>query len=107
MNKYAMMSGKIQHALDEKEIFELTGCLSKCDKYHYIATPNRDLKDKGDADTKKRHQIANYHVSFGIHSGRNEVKEQVEFDCIMKICNITYMQYEFGYSTGFMTLTPS
>ena len=101
-----MMSGKIQHALDEKEIFELTGCLSKCDKYHYIATSLRDFKDKGVANTSIN-QVANFYVTFAITTGRNEVKEQVEFDCIMKICNITYMQYEFGYSTGFMTLTPS
>ena len=101
-----MMSGKIQHALDEKEIFELTGCLSKCDKYQYIATSWRDFKDKGVANTTNN-QVANFYVTFAITTGRNEVKEQVEFELIMKLCNTIYIQYEFDFSTGFMTLTPS
>ena len=72
----------------------MTGCLSKCDKYQYIATSWRDFKDKGVANTTNN-QVANFYVTFAITTGRNEVKEQVEFEFMMKICNIIYTQYEF------------
>ena len=71
-----MMAKKIQHANSDVEIFKLTGCLSKCDRYHYTATPQVEIKDKGVANTSNN-QIPNFFIIFTIPNGRNEVKEQV------------------------------
>ena len=100
-----MMAREIQHANDEVEIFKLTGCLSKCNRYHYTATPKVEIKDKGVANTTND-QIPNYFIIFTISNGRNEVKEQVECEHFMTILGIIYPQHKFGYSTGFMTLKP-
>ena len=101
-----MMARNIQHAIDEVDIFKLTGCLSKCDRYHYTATPKFEMKDKGVANTTNN-QIPNYYIMFSIPNGKNEVKEQVECEQVNeKFRHNIYTQYKFGYSTGFMTLTP-
>ena len=75
VNQYVMLARKIGHAINDKAIFELTGCLSKCDKYHYIANPKIDLKDKG--FVKKNKTNGDYKVFFVIPNGRNEFREQV------------------------------
>ena len=72
MKQYAMISQKIQYAINDTEIFHLTGCLSKCDKYHYVVQPRtevmvRDNKIPGPS----------FRLSFRISNGQNEVKEQV------------------------------
>ena len=79
VNQYLMMARKIQHANGDIDIFKLTGCLSKCDRYHYTATPRFEIKDKGVANTTTN-QIPNYYITFTFSSGLNEVKEQVECD---------------------------
>ena len=91
-----MMARKIEHAVDDMEIFKLTGCLSKCDKFHYAALPNTDFKDKGVANASNN-EIPNFFIPITIPNGRNEVKEQVQCEFIMKICNNTGAA-ESGYS---------
>ena len=100
-----MMAREIQHANDEVEIFKLTGCLSKCNRYHYTATPKVEIKDKGVANTTND-QIPNYFIIFTISNGRNEVKEQVECEQLNENLRHNLPEHKFGYSTGFMTLMP-
>ena len=76
VNQYIKMAREMQHAIDDMKIFQLTGCLSKCNKYHYIATPRGELKDKG-LPNAATFNIPTYKVYFAILNGRNEVKEQV------------------------------
>ena len=68
------MARDIQHSIDYMDIFKLTGCLSKCNKYHYTAFPRGALVDWG---VPEEYEIPNYKVQFAILSGTNEVKEQV------------------------------
>ena len=70
-----MIAQKIQYAINDTELFHLTGCLSKCDKYHYVAHPRTELKEKDNKTPGPSFQI-----SFRIPNGQNEVKEQVECD---------------------------
>ena len=71
-----MMARKIEHAINDKKIFELTGCLSKCDKYQYIANPKRDLKEHKEF-SKQNKTNGEYKAFFVITNGRNEFREQV------------------------------
>ena len=80
VNQYVMMARKIQHAINDMEIFKLTGCLSKCDKFHYDAYPRVELKDKG--STKKNKTYGDYYISFVIPNGRNEIREQVKWSLL-------------------------
>ena len=74
-----MMAKKIQYAINDTEIFKLTGCLSKCDRYHYTAIPKIEIKDRGVANATNN-QIPHYFIMLEISNGRNEVKEQVKSD---------------------------
>ena len=65
-----MNAKKIQFAVNDTQIFQLTGCLSSCDKYHYSAYPRADIEWlNGYKDSLQ--------ISFMIPNGHNEVKEQV------------------------------
>ena len=73
MKQYATIAQKIQYAINDTEVFHLTGCLSKCDKYHYVSHPRTELREK-DFKTPG----PSFRISFRIPNGQNEVKEQVE-----------------------------
>ena len=79
MKQYATIAQKIQYAINDTEVFHLTGCLSKCDKYHYVSHPRTELREK-DFKTPG----PSFRISFRIPNGQNEVKEQVEKDFIVK-----------------------
>ena len=70
VQQYNSLAEKIQYAVSDTKIFELTGCLANCDKYHYKAYPRSDL----DAYYSN---VSSFQVSFLIPNGHNEVKEQV------------------------------
>ena len=74
VKQYIKMARDIQHSIDDMDIFKLTGCLSKCNKYHYTAIPRGYLNDRGVPD---ENYVPNYKVQLSIPSGKNEVKEQV------------------------------
>ena len=78
VEQYIKMARDIQHSIDDMDIFKLTGCLSKCNKYHYTAIPRGALRDKG---VPEQNDVPNYKVQFAILSGKNEVKEQVMESC--------------------------
>ena len=80
MNQYFEMARKIQHAINDLEIFKLTGCISKCDKFHYSANPRVDLKDKG--FTKNNETYGDYYIHLIIPNGQNEVREQVKWSLL-------------------------
>ena len=65
-----MLAKNIQYAVNDSEISRLTGCLSSCDKYHYIANSNTDLRSY-------RSYTDSFEIAFMMSNGRNEVKEQV------------------------------
>ena len=70
LKQYALTAQKIQFAVDDTQIFQLTGCLASCDKYHYSAYPRADLEWlNGYKDSLQ--------ISFMLPNGHNEVKEQV------------------------------
>ena len=72
VKQYAKIAHKIEYAVDDEEIFLLTGCLSKCDKYHYVVQPRTELMVR---DNKT--PGPSFRLSFRIPNGQNEVKEQV------------------------------
>ena len=72
---------KVFTVLNETEIFDLTGCLSKCDKFWYT------IHSKGPLDTetcKKYIPNNTLHMTFGFTNGIHEIREQVQ----MKYSNL-------------------
>ena len=70
MEQYLEIAKKIEYAVSDTQIFQLTGCMSSCDKYHFSAHPRSELKFyHTDTPSLK--------ISFMIPNGHNEVKEQV------------------------------
>ena len=68
---YAKYSMRLDMANDT-EIFMLTGCLSKCDKYSYIVQSRGDLQVT-DCKDPTRNRVE---ISFGLPSGLHEIREQ-------------------------------
>ena len=73
--QYAKLARNIQYAVNDTEIFWLTGCLANCDKYHYIANPGNDLVEYD--MWMNPHLARTVKIHFMFSNGRNEVKEQV------------------------------
>ena len=76
--KYSNISKKLYQA-DENEAFELTGCLSTCDKYEYLIQPETTLHKVEDVTINPgidgtSHELR---LKFYFLSGRHEVNEQV------------------------------
>ena len=71
---------------DENEIYELTGCLSTCEKFEYAVHPMTDLTiansssfaDHGEAEPNT------LKLTFYITSGRHELREQVKYLLILQ-----------------------
>ena len=63
---------------DENEIFEMTGCLSTCDKYEFDVIPETALQ-KNRLRSAKKGEPNSLMLTFYFLSGRHEVKEQVIF----------------------------
>ena len=59
---------------DENEVFDLTGCLSSCDKLEYVVTAMTDLRRK---KTPLRHMESTLTITFHFTTGRHDVREQV------------------------------
>ena len=72
MLTYAKYSQELDQANDT-EIFMLTGCLSKCDKYSYTAHARSDLEIK-DCMYQENNTVQ---LIFGFPSGLHEIREQV------------------------------
>ena len=70
-----MIAQKIQYAINDTEIFHLTGCLSKCDKYYFTANARSELIPYDNATP-----APSFNISFWIPNGQNEIKQQVEID---------------------------
>ena len=96
MKQYATIAQKIQYAINDTEVFHLTGCLSKCDKYDYVSHPRTELREK-DLNTPG----PSFQISFRIPNGQNEVKEQVENTSSV---NKTAVCFEFRYLLLFLVL---
>ena len=67
------MAKRIQYAINETEVYRITGCLSSCERYHYTAIPRSDMKFY-------RSSRPSLKIAFGFQNGKNEVKEQVNMD---------------------------
>ena len=72
MLNYAKYIRKLDRANDT-DIYKLTGCLSKCDKYSYSAQARDDLQKKDCKGTPNN----TVKVTFGFPSGLHEIREQV------------------------------
>ena len=72
--KYNDLSMKLYQS-DENDIFELTGCLSTCDKYEYDVQPETALQ-KLDTETAENGEPNLLRLTFYYLSGRHEVREQ-------------------------------
>ena len=70
MQQYLALAKKIQYAVNDTQIYQLTGCTSSCDKYHFSAHPRSDLEFFYS-------NMSSLRISFMIPNGHNEVKEQV------------------------------
>ena len=75
--KYNNLGMRLSQA-DENEIFELTGCLSTCDKYEYAVQPDTTLNKVKEILAQNGEPNA-LGLKFYFLSGRHEVKEQVNF----------------------------
>lgn len=73
MKQYETIAQKVQYAINDTEIFRLTGCLSKCDKYHFKAYLRSELVERPSPSSMLM-------ISFLLPNGRNELKEQVVND---------------------------
>ena len=80
VKQYAKIAHNIQYAVDETKIFQLTGCLAKCDKYYYSAQARSELRPYSKFHTNA---APTFQISFLLPNGRNEIKEQVKFNFIM------------------------
>ena len=60
---------------EDNGIFELTGCLSKCDKYKYNAWPLNDLQNYPPEDNNWPNNTL--WISFIVPSAEYELREQV------------------------------
>ena len=69
------MAQKIQYAINDTEIFHLTGCLSRCDKYYHGVNQNTEVIERDN-----KFPGPSFQILFKIPSGRNELKEQVGID---------------------------
>ena len=85
------MARDIQHSIDDMHTFKLTGCLSKCNKYHYTAIPKGALREKG-APNPEEHDVPNFEVHFEIPKGTNELREQVMWRVIYRARQINVAQ---------------
>ena len=83
--KYSNMANKLYMA-NETEIYELTGCLSNCDKYQYEVEPMTDIITL--VDEVKTRYANTMELKFVFTDGRHELKEQVKYQ-ITKL-------YQFG-----------
>ena len=73
--KYGSMTNTLFKA-NETEIYELTGCLSTCDKYEYEVQPMTDIVTTVD---QGHDPFANtMELKFVFTNGRHELKEQVK-----------------------------
>ena len=75
MKQYENLAKKVEYAINDTEIFRLTGCLSKCDKYHFKAYPRRELEEHPS-------NTSSVGIAFLLPNGQNELKEQVRNDHI-------------------------
>ena len=71
--KYTDLNRKLYHG-DENDVFELTGCLSSCDKFEYVASPLTDLRIM---ETPWKSNENTLQISFFFTTGRHDVREQV------------------------------
>ena len=74
LDEYARVSKKIYFARNDTEIYNLTGCLSKCDKYQYTAQPYTNLIEIEDRTPTWVNTLI---LEFGFSTGKNELREQV------------------------------
>ena len=70
MKQYETLASKIQYAINDTEIFRLTGCLSRCDKYHFKAYQRSETQERPSPTSMLM-------INFLLPNGRNELKEQV------------------------------
>ena len=77
MNRYNNMANMLYKA-NETEIYQLTGCLSNCDKFEYEVQPMTDIVT---TVTEGDFGLANtIDLGFVFTDGRHELKEQVGKD---------------------------
>ena len=90
------MNEKLSTAND-KEIFDLTGCLSMCEKYAYTSQQNGGtsyMEDTNNANTTLMLQLYYSNVE-------HELRKQVS---MLKVVGIQTYYNEFYFSTSYMTL---
>ena len=75
LKKYLDFTAKLYLA-DENEVFELTGCLSTCEKYEYAVQPMTDLTVTEENDHNKANTVR---LQFYFTTGRHELREQVKY----------------------------
>ena len=73
--KYRDLNLKLYEAA-ENEIYEMTGCLSTCDKYEFAVQPMTDLTLTKTTDEKKANTMR---LAFYFTSGRHDLREEVQF----------------------------
>ena len=75
MLRYQNLTKQLDEA-DMNKIYELTGCLSTCDKYEYSVLPDNQLNKfkYNQSNLKEPNAMA---LKFYFLTGRHEVKEQV------------------------------
>ena len=81
---------------DDNDIFELTGCLSKCDKYEYSARAVNDLQNY---PAEVPEYINTVSIRLEVPSGEYELREQV----ILPSSKEEHLLIQINFSTLSMT----
>ena len=79
LEKYLNLTTKLYLA-DENEIYELTDCLSTCEKFEYAVQPMTDLTITEENDKTKANTLR---LQFYFTTGRHELREQVKYLMIL------------------------
>ena len=74
--RYARLHGNLMNT-DDNGIYDITGCLSKCDKYKYSSWPLNDLQNypAQDSDLPSNTLL----LRFIVMSAEYELREQVSY----------------------------
>ena len=74
LTKYRDLNLKLYEAA-ENEIYEMTGCLSTCDKFEFAVQPMTDLTLTKTSSEEKANTVS---LSFYFTTGRHDLREEVK-----------------------------
>ena len=90
LTKYRDLNLKLYEAA-ENEIYEMTGCLSTCDKFEFAVQPMTDLTLTKTTSEEKANTVR---LAFYFTTGRHDLREEVK---LARICTLYIHESRFYY----------